>query len=425
MQSSHSVKVPFSRASISEEEEQIVLKVLRSGWLTTGKYALQFEQDFSDFMNSIDNCVDNCTDETAKTVFDRRAALSLSNEKVVSLAVNSNTSGMILAMEACGVGEGTAVITTPYTFVSTATSARHLGADVYFADIEEDSYNIDASHIERILKADRASGNPKVRAIVPVHIAGNMCDMKKICALAKEYGVKVIEDAAHSFPSKTSLGYGGTIGDVGVFSFYVTKTMTTAEGGMVCTRDKEIAKRIKTMRLHGIDRDAWDRYTSPRASWEYDIVAPGFKFNLPDVLASLGCVQLKKAGKLFERRKKIVSKYNEAFKNLDFVKCPPDGEGNAWHLYLLRIIPEKLKIDRDEFAKLLQQRGIGISVHFIPLFHFTYWKNLYPDFTADTFPNAEKRYSQTITMPLWPDMTSEMVDEVIGTVISIGRENHA
>lgn len=414
MKSSDAVKVPFSRPSISTEEEQAVLAVLRSGWLTTGKYALQFEKDFSDFMN--------CAD---KTVFEERNALGLSNENVMSLAVNSNTSGMILAMEACGVGKGTAVITTPYTFVSTAASARHLGADVYFADIEKDSYNIDVNHVERILKADRESKNPKVRAIVPVHIAGNMCNMKRICALAKEYGVKVIEDAAHSFPSKTSLGYGGTIGDVGVFSFYVTKTMTTAEGGMVCTRNKVLAKRMTAMRLHGIDRDAWDRYTSPCASWEYDVVAPGFKCNLPDVLAALGCVQLKKAEEFFERRKKIALQYNDAFKNLDFLTIPPDGEGNAWHLYLLRIVPEKLKIDRTEFARIMQQRGIGISVHFIPLFRFTYWKNLYPDFTAESFPNAEKNYSQTITIPLWPDMTSEMVDTVIDVVISIGRENYA
>lgn len=414
MKALDSLKVPFSRPSISTEEEQAVLAVLRSGWLTTGKYALQFEKNFSDFMN--------CADET---VFEERNALGLSNETVISLAVNSNTSGMILAMEACGVGRGTAVITTPYTFVSTAASARHLGADVYFADIEKDSYSIDVNQVERILKADRESKNPKVRAIVPVHVAGNMCNMKKICALAKEYGVKVIEDAAHSFPSKTSLGYGGTIGDVGVFSFYVTKTMTTAEGGMVCTRNKELAKRMSAMRLHGIDRDAWDRYTSPCASWEYDVVAPGFKCNLPDVLAALGCVQLKKAEIFFESRKKIALKYNDAFKNLDFLTIPPDGEGNAWHLYLLRIVPEKLKIDRNEFARIMQQRGIGISVHFIPLFRFTYWKNLYSDFTAESFPNAEKKYSQTITIPLWPDMTSEMVDEVIDAVISIGRENYA
>ena len=310
----------------------------------------------------------------------------------------------------------------PYTFVSTATCARHLGADVYFAEIEKDSYSIDPDKIEEILKSPKGKN---VKAIVPVHIAGNLCNMKKILEIAKKYGVRVIEDAAHSFPSPTSLGYGGTIGDIGVFSFYVTKTITTAEGGMVTTRNPELAKRMTVMRMHGMDRTTWDRYTSPKASWEYDIVSAGYKFNLPDLLACLGVAQLKKSFDFYEKRKKIVERYNQAFKELDFIKTPPDGEGNAWHLYLMRIVPEKLKIDRYEFAKALQKEGIGISVHFIPLFNFTYWKNLYKDFTPQNFPEADKHYSQTISIPLWPDMTDEMVELVIETVKKIGLENHA
>ena len=409
MSDADSLKVPFSKPSISQEENELVLKVLNSGWLTTGQYALQFEKDFSAIMNSKAEMLEN------------RKKLSLSAGPVISLAVNSNTSGMILAMEACGVGPGTAVITTPYTFVSTATCARHLGADVFFADIEKDSYNIDPEKIEKILQSPEGK---KVKAIVPVHIAGNICNMKKILELGKKYQIKVIEDAAHAFPSPTSLGYAGSIGDIGVFSFYVTKTITTAEGGMVCTRDKELAKRMTIMRMHGMDRTTWDRYTSPRASWEYDIVAPGYKFNLPDLLACLGIAQLKKAEDFYNRRIKIVKKYNEAFKKLDFIQTPPDGEGNAWHLYLMRIIPEKLKINRYDFAKALQKSGIGISVHFIPLFNFTYWKNLYKDFNAENFPQADKRYNQTITIPLWPDMTEEMADLVIEAVTKIGKENH-
>lgn len=408
------LKVPFSRPSISEEEEQSVLEVMRSGWLTTGKYALQFENDFSSFMNR--------TDDSVKK---NRESAHLPAGKVISLAVNSNTSGMILAMEACGISQGTAVITTPYTFVSTAACARHLGADVYFADVEKDSYNIDVSSVESLLKTDAASKNPRIKAVVPVHIAGNVCNMEKLCALAAVYNVKVIEDAAHAFPSPTPLGYAGTIADAGVFSFYVTKNITTAEGGMVCTRDKNLAKRMETMRLHGMDRTTWDRYTSARASWEYDIVAPGYKFNLPDVLAAIGCCQLKKAESFFERRKRIAQKYNEAFRHLDFVKLPPDGTGNCWHLYLLRIVPEKLKIGRNDFAREMQKNGIGISMHFIPLFHFTYWKSLYHGFTAEQFPNAEDAYARTISIPLWPDMTDEMAEEVISTVKKIGSENHA
>lgn len=410
MSDADSLKVPFSRPSIGKEENDLALEVLNSGWLTTGKYALQFEKDFSCIMNSMP--------ETNTS----RRRLGLDDREVTSLAVNSNTSGMILAMEACGVGPGTAVITTPYTFVSTATCARHLGADVYFADLEEDSYSIDPDKIEEILKSPEGK---KVKAIVPVHIAGNLCNMEKICLLGKKYGVRVIEDAAHSFPSPTSLGYAGTIGDAGVFSFYVTKTITTAEGGMVTTRDPELAKRMTVMRMHGMDRTTWDRYTSPRASWEYDIVAPGYKFNLPDLLAALGVAQLKKAVDFYDRRKKIVDRYNQAFRDLDFIQTPPDGEGNAWHLYLMRIVPEKLKIDRYEFAKALQKAGIGISVHFIPLFNFTYWKELYKDFTPENFPNAAKRYSQTISIPLWPDMTEEMTELVIEAVKKIGQENHA
>lgn len=395
------IKVPFHKAAITKAEEDAVLDVLRSGWLTTGKYTLEFEKKFSQ---------------------------AVGGDDVISLAVNSNTSGMILAMEACGVKSGTAVITTPYTFVSTATCARHLNADVYFADVEKDSYSIDPEKIEEILIKDAKNGH-KVKAIVPVHIAGNICNMERILELAKKYSTSenkifVIEDAAHSFPSPTKLGYAGTIGDAGVFSFYVTKTITTAEGGMVCTKNPELAKRMTMMRMHGMDRTTWDRYTSPRASWEYDIVAPGYKFNLPDVLSALGCCQVDRAVLFYEQRKAIVEQYNNAFSKLDFIKLPPDGEGNAWHLYLMRINPEKLTISRDEFAKKLQGEGIGISVHFIPIFHFTYWKELYPDFTAKNYPNAETQYSQTISIPLYPDMPQEQVDYVINTVIKIGTENH-
>lgn len=395
------IKVPFHKAAITKAEEDAVLDVLRSGWLTTGKYTLEFEKKFSQ---------------------------AVGGDDVISLAVNSNTSGMILAMEACGVKSGTAVITTPYTFVSTATCARHLNADVYFADVEKDSYSIDPEKIEEILIKDAKNGH-KVKAIVPVHIAGNICNMERILELAKKYStsenkIYVIEDAAHSFPSPTKLGYAGTIGDAGVFSFYVTKTITTAEGGMVCTKNPELAKRMTIMRMHGMDRTTWDRYTSPRASWEYDIVAPGYKFNLPDVLSALGCCQVDRAVLFYEQRKAIVEQYNKAFSKLDFIKLPPDGEGNAWHLYLMRINPEKLTISREEFAKKLQGEGIGISVHFIPIFHFTYWKELYPDFTAKNYPNAETQYSQTISIPLYPDMPQEQVDYVINTVIKIGTENH-
>ena len=407
--SENKIKVPFHKAAITKAEEKAVLAVLRSGWLTTGKYALEFEKKFSALVSQGDE----------GTV----------REPVISLAVNSNTSGMILAMEACGVREGTYVITTPYTFVSTATCARHLGADVLFADIEKDTYSIDPNNIEKILQ-DAAATGKTVKAIVPVHIAGNICNMERIVELAKKYSttankISVIEDAAHSFPSPTKLGYAGTIGDAGVFSFYVTKTITTAEGGMVCTRNPELARRMTVMRMHGMDRTTWDRYTSPRASWEYDIIAPGYKFNLPDVLAAIGTCQVDRAWKFYEQRKAIVDMYNKAFSQLDFIQLPPDGPGNSWHLYLMRIVPDKLKTTREQFAKKMQESGLGISVHFIPIFHFTYWRELYPDFTAQNYPNAENQYNRTISIPLYPDMTKHQAELVIETVKKIGLENHA
>ena len=386
-----SLKVPFFKPSFTHEEEDAVIRVIRSGWLTTGKEALSFEKEFAAKINV-----------------------------PYALAVNSNTSGMILAMEACGVREGKAVITTPYTFVSTATSARHLGGDVYFADIEKDTYSIDPESIERILKSDKGKN---VVAIVPVHVGGNVCNMKEIMRIARQYHVRVIEDCAHSFPSKTELGYAGAIGDIGVFSFYVTKTITTGEGGMVTTKDEALAKRMTVMRMHGMDRTTWDRYTSPRASWEYDIIEPGFKFNLPDLLAAIGRVQLTKADLFDTQRKKTAALYNKVFAQTDFIKLPPNNEGNAWHLYLMRLDLTKLDCDRNTFARELQQMGVGISMHFIPLFHFTYWKKLYPEFTAASYPNAEQHYNETITLPLWPDMTEQDAQFVIDCVKEVGTKH--
>ena len=242
--------------------------------------------------------------------------------------------------------------------------------------------------------------------------------------IAKKYRVYVIEDCAHSFPSPTSMGFAGTIGDIGVFSFYATKTITTGEGGMVATDNDDLAKRMTQMRLHGMNRDAWDRYTSSKASWEYDIIAPGFKSNLPDILAAIGRVQLKKADEFDEKRKVHVKKYNAEFSKHDFIKIPPTSEGDSCHLYLMRLDLTKLDCDRNTFAKELQDLGIGISMHFIPVFHFSYWSNLYPEFNAVNFPQAEQKYLETISIPLWPDMTEEITDYVIDCVLKVGEKHH-
>jgi dTDP-4-amino-4,6-dideoxygalactose transaminase len=381
--------IPFFKPSFSAAEEEAVIRVLRSGWLTTGKETLAFEDEFARFIGS-----DCC------------------------LAVNSASSGLLLAMDAFGVGPGTKILTTPYTFVSTATSARHLGAEVAYADIERKSYSIDPERIESMLKKDRS-----IKAIVPVHIAGNLCDMKSINEIATRYGVKVIEDAAHAFPSRTDVGFTGTLADAGVFSFYATKTITTGEGGMISIRDGEAASRIRMMRSNGIDRNTFDRYTSKTASWMYDVVEEGWKCNMPDILAAIGREQLKKADEFFRKRELIARRFNEAFSRHDFLEPPPDGPGNAWHLYLLRIVPETLDIGRNEFARLLQEAGLGISMHFIPHFELTWAKKRYNLSRAD-FPEAAKKYDTTVTLPFWPDMPDDMVTRVIDTVIALGETHY-
>lgn len=380
--------IPFFTPSFSEEEEKALMRVLRSGWLTTGKETLEFEKEFASFTGSKN-----------------------------ALAVNSASSGLMLAMDACGIKSGTKILTSPYTFISTATSALHLGGDVVYADIEKDSYSIDPEKIETILKKDKS-----VKAIVPIHIAGNVCNMKAINDLAKKYSVAVIEDAAHAFPSKTEEGYAGTLGTCGVFSFYATKTITTGEGGMICTNDEKIAERIKLMRSHGINRTIWDRYTDTKASWKYDVTAEGWKCNLPDILSAIGRVQLKRAKTFFEQRKKIAQKYHAAFSGNDSFILPPDGEGNAWHLYILRLNLEALKIGRDEFGQALQERGLGISMHFIPHFEMSYIKERYGLNSFD-FPESNKKYLQSLSLPFYPSMSEDDSDYVIETVIKLAKLN--
>ena len=382
--------IPFFKPSFSKAEEEALLRVLHSGWLTTGCETLAFEKEFAEFVNIKH-----------------------------ALACNSASSGLILAMEALGVKPGKKILTTPYTFISTATSAIHLGGDVSYVDIEKDSYNMDANLLEDKLKKDK-----DIACIVPIHIAGNVCNMKDILSLAKKYNVFVIEDSAHAFPAKTELGYAGTLGDAGIFSFYATKTITTGEGGMVCVKDDEVAKRITTMRSHGMDRSAWDRYTSEKASYMYDIIDVGWKFNLPDILSAIGREQLKKANDFCEKRKKIAKEFSKEFSNYEFFKLPPDGDGNAWHLYLLRINEEMLKITRDEFIKKLQQEGLGISVHFIPHFEFTFIKNNYKIGRED-FPESYQKFKETISLPFYPDMQKEDIEFVLEKVIKVAKENKA
>jgi dTDP-4-amino-4,6-dideoxygalactose transaminase len=374
--------IPFARPSIGPEEEAAVLEVLRSGWLTTGRVARCFEEEFAAFVGARS-----------------------------SLAVNSATSGLLLALEALGVGPGTKVATSPYTFTSSAAVARHLGAEVAFCDISRDDYNIDPDALDELLARD-----PGIRAVVPVHVGGMPCRMAEILELSRRRGVKVVEDAAHAFPLRLGEGLAGTLGDAGVYSLYATKTITTGEGGMVVARDESVIRRMQTMRLHGFDRSAWDRYTSKSASWRYDVIEAGYKCNLPDLLAAVGREQLRKADIFLAQRRSIAERYAAAFAGHPALENPPWHPEHSWHLFSLRIRPEALKISRDEFIDALQAAGIGVSVHFIPLHIMSYWSRRYA-LSPEDFPEAYGKYSRTISLPIWQGMTPSQSDRVIEAVL--------
>lgn len=401
--------IPFAYPLLGREEEEAVLRVLRSGWLTTARETLAFEVEFADFL--------------------RRGG----GGEFRALAVNSATSGLHLAMEACGVGPGDVVLTSPYTFTATAEVVRYLGADVAFVDVGENSFNIDPEGLEKTVLRLRAGlpayparegtgsegfgprGRPAV--IAPVHFAGLPCDMTRVLSIARSHGLRVVEDAAHSFPSLTEeFGYAGTIGDVGVFSFYATKTMTTGEGGMVVTADPDLASRISVMRSHGIDRSIWNRYTDQEASWRYSVVAPGFKYNLPDILGALGREQLKRAEAMLKMRREIAERYDEAFSGDPRFLLPPTGPADARHLYPLRL--SSGGGNRDALVGALQKAGIGVSVHFIPLHTMPYYAERYGLRPTD-FPRALECFNAEISLPIWQGMRDDQVTRVTRAVSNL------
>ncbi|MCX6360812.1 MAG: DegT/DnrJ/EryC1/StrS family aminotransferase [Armatimonadetes bacterium] len=376
--------LPYAVPDVGEEEIAEVVESLRSGWLTTGPKTKRFEADFAEFMGP----------------------------GIEAIAVNSATAGLHLALEAIGVGPDTEVITTTYTFTATAEVVRYLGAHPVFVDIDPATLNMDVAQVE-------AAITPRTRAIVPVHVAGLACDMDAILAVAKKHGLRVVEDAAHAFPAT----WGGKLigaldSDVTVFSFYATKTLVTGEGGMVVTRDHKIAKRCRVMRLHGIDRDAFDRYTSTRPSWYYEVVAPGFKYNMTDIAAALGIHQLKKAYQMQQVRRCMAEQYDAAFADLP-VALPPrhTGDMHAWHLYVLRIGAEAA-VTRDVFIQEMSRRGIGTSVHFIPLHLHPYWRDTY-NLERDRYPLAVTAYEAAVSLPIYPRMQDEQVVRVMTTARDI------
>lgn len=382
--------IPYALPLTGEEEIAEVIDTIKSGWLTTGPKTKQFEKDFSEFVGA-----------------------------TYALAVNSATAGLHLGLEALGVGSGDKVITTVHTFTATAEVIRYLGADPVFVDIEGDSFNIDCDEIEKALIS-----HPEVKVIMPVHYAGQAANMTKIMALAKKYSVKVLEDAAHAVPSTHNGKFIGTFGDITVYSFYANKTITTGEGGMLVTNNEEYAKRIGCMRLHGISKDVFDRFTSTKPSWHYQVVAPGFKYNMTDIAASMGIHQLKKAWRLQERRKAIAYKYNNAFNELPVVTplIVDEEDVHSWHLYVLQLNIEELSISRERFIEVLAEQGIGTSVHYIPLHFHPYWQEAYNLKEAD-FPKSSAIFERIVSLPNYPKMTDEQVDKVVRVVIEVLQEH--
>jgi dTDP-4-amino-4,6-dideoxygalactose transaminase len=374
--------IPFHKAMIEKEEVEAVLAVLQSSWLTTGANAKEFERAFAAFTGATH-----------------------------AIAVNSCTSALHLALLACGVSEGDEVIIPTMTFASTGEVVQYCQARPVLVDSVKESFHVDPVQIERAITSS-------TRAIIPVHYSGYPCEMDAILDVAQRHGLKVIEDAAHSFPSSYQGRMIGSIGDITCFSFYATKTITTGEGGMITTENQEYAERMRIMSLHGISRDAWKRYTA-QGTWRYDILEVGFKYNLTDLQAAIGLAQLAKVEELRSRRAAIAARYTQELSSLEAFECPPEPHtaSHAWHLYVLRVNEDCLTIGRDQIIEELKSRGIGTSVHFIPLHLHTLYQKL--SYRTGQFPQAERHFARAISLPLFPGMSSEQVDRVLDALRSI------
>jgi len=374
--------LPYSLPEIGEEEINEVVDSLRSGWITTGPKTKRFEADFAAYVGA----------------------------DVEAISVNSATAGLHLALEALGIGPGDEVIVPTLTFTATAEVVRYLGADPVFADVDPVTLNICAAEVERL-------ASPRTKAVVVVHYGGLACDMDDILAVARRRGMRVVEDAAHAFPTRYKGELIGALdSDVTVFSFYANKTMTTAEGGMVVTRDAELADRIKIMRLHGISRDAFDRFVSEKPAWYYEVVAPGFKYNLTDIAAAIGIHQLRRIDDFLLRRQQLAQRYFDELRDLPLL-LPADAEDDgvhAWHLFVIRLT-EEAGIARDELIQRLAEYRIGTSVHYIPLHRHPYWRDTY-GLRVERFPHADRAYRSMLSLPLYTRMTDDDQSHVIGAL---------
>jgi dTDP-4-amino-4,6-dideoxygalactose transaminase len=379
--------LPFALPDIGEAEIAEVVDTLRSGWVTTGPKAARFERAFAQFLGDPGG-----------------------DEALHCIAVNSATAGLHLAAEALGIGPGDEVVTTTHTFTATAEVVRYLGADVKLVDIDPATLNIDPAAVE-------AAITPRTKAIMPVHFAGLAADMDALHALAARHGLPVIEDAAHALPTTCGGRLVGTLPSAAtVFSFYANKTITTGEGGMLVTRDAQLAARAKLMRLHGMNRDAFDRFTAKVPSWYYEIVAPGYKYNLTDIAAALGLQQLPRAEAFRARREAIAAAYDAAFAGLPVVlpPRPRTGDLHAWHLYVLRLADDA-PLTRDALIERLFAAGIGCSVHYIPLHLHPYWRDRY-GLQPGQFPHSQRAYERMLSLPLYSRMTDDDVQRVAQAV---------
>lgn len=372
----------FSPPSNGEEEIAEVVEALRSGWITTGPRTARFEQEFAEAVGA-----------------------------EAALGVSSGTDAMHVGLAALGIGEGDEVITTTMTFCSTAHVIEHVGATPVLVDVLPETLCIDPEQVA-------AHVNKRTSAILPVHLYGHPCDMGALMGLAAEHGLMVVEDAAHSVPASFEGRPIGSIGDCTAFSFYATKNLTTAEGGML-TGSAELIERARPWSIHGISRDAHERYSSG-GSWFYEVVLPGFKCNMTDIQAAMGLVQLRRLQGFQRRRREVVAAYNAAFEGIDEIEIPverPDVE-SAWHLYVIRLNVERLTIDRDQFIHELADRRIGASVHFIPIHLQPYYRDRY-GFRPDDFPVAYREYRRIVSLPLHPGLTEQDVGDVIEAVTDV------
>ena len=367
----------FHKPFISEDEINEIVDTVKSGWLSMGPKTIRFEEEFNKYIGS--------------------------NQ---SIAVNSWTAAGHLTLEAFGINRGDEVIVPTMTFPATAEIVCYLGARPVLVDVSEDTLNISVKEIEKAI-------TPRTKAIIPVHYGGQPCDMDEILELARRYNLRVMEDAAHSLPAIYKGRKVGTISEVTCFSFYATKTLSTGEGGMICTNNEYIADRCYIMRLHGINRDAWKRY-SEAGAWYYEVVAPGYKYNFTDLQASLGLPQLKKVDYMWECRKKIAKMYIEALKENEYIELHTvkADRQSSWHLFPIRLNLEKLTINRSQMIEELRKLNIGVGVHFMPIHQHLYYKQQF-NLSDSDYPVASKMFPRLISLPIYPGMNENHVYKVI------------